>query len=146
MTSLRFAAIGLDHSHIFGQVEFMLRAGAELAAFHASEDRLAKPFAERYPQAKRVDDPRRILEDDSIALVVSASIPCERAALGISAMRHGKDFMVDKPGMVSLAELDEVARVQSATGGSIRSAIPSISRHAARCARANSSLRARSGK
>jgi predicted dehydrogenase len=115
MTSFRFAAIGLDHSHIFGQVDFMLRGGAELAAFYASEDKLAQPFASRYAQARRVDDPRRILEDDSIALVVSAAIPCERAALAVAAMRHGKDFMVDKPGMVSLAELAEIRNVQGAT-------------------------------
>jgi predicted dehydrogenase len=102
--SVRFAAIGLDHPHIWMQVEFMRDAGPELVAFHADDDKLAKPFSERYPQAKRVDDPRRILEDDGIALVVSAAIPCEQAVLGISVMRHGKDFMVDKPEMTSLAQ------------------------------------------
>src|SRR6516225_4363730 len=111
MTALRFAAIGLDHLHIWGQAGLICGEGAELVAFHASEDRLAKPFAERYPQARRVDDPRHILEDDGIALIVSAAISCERAALGISAMRHGKDFMVDKPGMTSLAQLAEVRKV-----------------------------------
>ncbi|MGH6681903.1 MAG: Gfo/Idh/MocA family protein, partial [Bradyrhizobium sp.] len=54
--SLRFAAIGLDHPHIWGQVECMRGAGAELVAFHAADDGLAKPFAERYAQATRVDD------------------------------------------------------------------------------------------
>jgi predicted dehydrogenase len=94
----------------------MRREGAELVAFHASEDKLAKPFAERYAQARRVDDPQQILEDDGIALVVSAAIPGDRAALGIAAMRHGKDFMVDKPGMTSLAQLAEVRKVQNETG------------------------------
>src|SRR5712691_8388815 len=112
---LRFAAIGLDHSHIRGQVELMRRAGAELVAFHASEDALATPFARQYPRTRRVDDPRRILEDDSIALVASAAIPSERAALGIAVMRHGKDFMVDKPGVTSLAQLAEVRKVQRET-------------------------------
>ena len=93
----------------------MRREGAELVAFHASEDKLATPFGERYPRARRVDDPRRILEDDGIALIVSAAISCERAALGIAAMRHGKDFMVDKPGMTSLAQLAEVRKVQTET-------------------------------
>lgn len=115
MMPLRFAAIGLDHSHIVGQVDLLLQTGAELVAFHASQDSQAKPFAERYPQASRVDDPRRILEDDSIRLVVSAAIPSERAALAISAMRHGKDFMVDKPGMTSLAQLAELRKVQGET-------------------------------
>ncbi len=115
MSPLRFAAIGLNHFHIYGQVDLMLRAGAELVAFHAPEDGPAKPFAEHYPQATRVDDSRRILEDESIALVVSAAIPCERAPLGISVMRHGKDFMVDKPGMTSLDQLAEVRKAQAQT-------------------------------
>ena len=112
---VRFAAIGLDHPHISMQVEFMRDAGAELVAFHSSEDAQARSFADRYPQARRVDDPRRILEDDSIALVVSAAIPRERAALAISVMRHGKDFMVDKPGVTSLAQLAEIRHVQRET-------------------------------
>ena len=94
----------------------MREAGAELVAFHAAKGELAQPFAERYPQAKRVDDPRHIIEDDGVALVVSAAIPCERAALGISVMRHGKDFMVDKPGMTSLAQLAAVREAQRETG------------------------------
>ena len=68
-----------------------------------------------YPQARRVDDPRHILEDDGITLIVSAAIRYERADLGISAMRHGKDFMVDKPGMTSLAQLAEMRKVQRET-------------------------------
>jgi predicted dehydrogenase len=64
----------------------------------------------------RADDPRRIIEDDRIALVVSATIPCDRATLGISVMRHGKDFMVDKPGMTSLAQLAAVRQAQQETG------------------------------
>ncbi|MBO0736435.1 MAG: Gfo/Idh/MocA family oxidoreductase [Alphaproteobacteria bacterium] len=115
MSPVRFAAIGLDHPHILGQVELLLRAGAELAAFYTGEDRLARPFAERYPRAVRVGDPRRIMEDGDIQLVVSAAVPCERAALGIAAMRHGKDFMVDKPGVTSLAQLDQVRDVQRET-------------------------------
>ena len=33
MPPLRFAAIGLNHPHIYGQTNLLLRAGAELAAF-----------------------------------------------------------------------------------------------------------------
>ena len=69
MSALRFAAIGLNHDHIYGQVNVMLRAGAELVAFHAIEDDLAAVFAERFPQAKRVADRKEILEDRSIALI-----------------------------------------------------------------------------
>lgn len=115
MSALRFAAIGLNHDHIYGQVNVMLRAGAELVAFHAIEDDLAAVFAERFPQAKRVADRKEILEDRSIALIVSAAISSERAGLAIEVMRHGKDVMLDKPGMVTLDQLAEVRRVQAET-------------------------------
>ncbi|WP_412064263.1 Gfo/Idh/MocA family protein [Rhizobium sp. SYY.PMSO] len=115
MSALRFAAIGLNHDHIYGQVNVMLRAGAELVAFHAVEDDLAAVFAGRFPQARRVADRREILEDGSIALIVSAAISSERAALAIEAMRHGKDVMLDKPGMVTLDQLADVKKVQAET-------------------------------
>ena len=57
---MRFAAIGINHAHIYGQVDCLLRAGAELVGFHAAEDDLAKPFAAKYPQAPRVADRREI--------------------------------------------------------------------------------------
>ena len=115
MSALRFAAIGLNHDHIYGQVNVMLRAGAELVAFHAIEDDLAAVFTERFPQAKRVADKKEILEDRSIALIVSAAISSERAGLAIEAMRHGKDVMLDKPGMVTLDQLGDVRKVQAET-------------------------------
>jgi predicted dehydrogenase len=113
---IRFAAIGLNHAHIHGQVGAIARGGGQLVAFFAREDDLAGAFAQRYPQAKRARSEREILEDPSIALVASASVPDERAALGIAAMRHGKDVLVDKPGLTTLEALAEVRRVQAETG------------------------------
>ncbi|HEV7276662.1 MAG TPA: Gfo/Idh/MocA family oxidoreductase [Devosiaceae bacterium] len=113
---IRFAAIGLNHSHIYGQVNCLLREGAELVAFHSPEDDLAADFAAKYPQAKRVADRREILEDQDIPLVLTAAILNERAGIAIEAMRHGKDVMSDKPGMTSLEQLEEVKRVQEETG------------------------------
>ena len=116
MKPVRFAAIGLDHFHIFGQVDLMLRAGAEFVAYCGTEQKFfPRSFAEVYPQARRVDDARRILEDESIALVLSAAVNSERAPRGIEVMRHGKDFMADKPGITSLDQLAEVRRVQAET-------------------------------
>jgi len=114
MSKVRFSVIGIDHNHIFGQVNALLNAGAELVSYHPVGG-LLDEFEKKYPQAQRVDDPRHILEDRSIQLVVSAGIPWERAPLGIQVMRHGKDFMSDKPGVTSLAQLAEVRRVQAET-------------------------------
>jgi predicted dehydrogenase len=114
--TIKFAAIGLNHSHIYGQVECLLREGAELVAFHAPEEDLAAEFAAKYPQAKRVADRRAILEDRSIQMVLTAAIPADRAGVAIAAMQHGKDVMSDKPGMTTFEQLAELRRVQAETG------------------------------
>jgi predicted dehydrogenase len=112
---IRFSAIGLNHGHINGQVDSVIRGGGELVSFFAPEKDLVDAFAKRYPQAKLARSAAEILEDKAIQLVVSASIPNERAPLGLAVMRHGKDFMVDKPGMTTLEQLAEVRRVQKET-------------------------------
>lgn len=116
MTDLKFAAIGINHSHIYGQVECLKRAGAAFAAFHAPEDDLAALFSAKFPEAKRVADRREILEDPSIGVITTAAIPADRAEISIAAMRHGKDVLCDKPGMTSFAQLDEIKTVQAETG------------------------------
>lgn len=113
---IRFGVIGIDHPHIYGQSNLLLKAGAELVSFYATEPVLIAKFAETYPQARLVMSEEEILEDESIDLIASAAIPDERAPLGIRAMKHGKDFMSDKPGFVSLEQLEEVRRVQAETG------------------------------
>ena len=112
---LRFAAIGLNHGHINGQVESVIRGGGELVSFFAIEPDLIAAFSKRFPQARLVRSQREILEDSSIALVVSAAIAKARAPLGIEVMHHGKDFMVDKPGITTLEQLAEVRKVQAET-------------------------------
>jgi predicted dehydrogenase len=112
---LRFAVIGVNHAHVHRQVEALVRGGGELVSFFAKEPDLAAAFGKRYPQAKLAGDEKEILEAKDIKLVASASIPDERAPLGIRVMRHEKDFLADKPGMTTLAQLAEVRRVQAQT-------------------------------
>lgn len=114
--TIRFAAIGLNHFHIYGQTNLLLRAGAELVKFYAVEPDLLALYAKDYPQAKLATSEAEILEDESIQLVISAAIPNERAPLGIRIMQHGKDYMTDKPGFTTLEQLAEVRRVQQETG------------------------------
>ena len=113
--SIKFSVIGLNHGHIYGQTEAVIRGGGELVSFYAKEPDLAEAFAKRYPQAKLAKSEKEILEDKAIQLVVSASIPIDRAPLGIEVMRHGKDYMVDKPGIITLKQLEEVKKVQKET-------------------------------
>ncbi len=113
--TLRFSVIGINHGHIHSQIDALVRNGGQLISFYAKEADLASTFSKRYPQAKQAGSEKEILEDSSIPLIVSASIPLDRAPLGIEAMRHGKDFMVDKPGIITLKQLEEVRKVQRET-------------------------------
>ncbi|MDH7487317.1 MAG: Gfo/Idh/MocA family oxidoreductase [Anaerolineae bacterium] len=113
---LRFAAIGLNHDHIYMQTNILLEAGAQLVSYYAAEPDLAAVYGQRYPQAALARCEEEILEDPTIQLVISAGIPCDRAPLGIRVMQHGKDYMTDKPGMTTLEQLEAVRRVQAETG------------------------------
>ncbi len=112
---ISFAVIGINHNHIYSQVDAVIRGGGQLVSFHAKEPDLAAAFSKKYLQAKKVNDEKEILEDKSIQLVLSSIIPNERAPLGIRVMQHGKDYMSDKPGITSLEQLAEVRRVQKQT-------------------------------
>jgi predicted dehydrogenase len=112
---LRFSVIGINHGHIHGQIGAVTRGGGQLVSFYAKEPDLAADFARRYPQVKAARSEQEILEDDSVRLVLSAAIPEERAPLGVRVMRHGKDYMADKPGIITLEQLAEVRRVQRET-------------------------------
>src|SRR5258708_33051961 len=114
--AVRFAAIGLNHSHINGQLNWLRRAGAELAASLAPEAALCAEFGRAFPAAPLAASAEAVLEDETIQLIVTAAIPAERAALGLRAMAHGKDVMSDKPGFTALKQLAQARQVQAATG------------------------------
>jgi predicted dehydrogenase len=107
--------IGLNHNHIYGMTSLLLEAGGELVTYFAQEDDLAGEYARRFPQARRAGSAAEVLEDDGIALVASAAISDERASVGIATMRHGKDYLSDKPGFTTLEQLAEARRVQQET-------------------------------
>ena len=104
--------IGVNHDHILGMTRQLLDAGGELVAFFADDTDLALKFADAFPQASRARTEAEVLEDASIRLVASAAIPDQRGALGIAAMRHGKDYLSDKPAFTTLDQLEEARRVQ----------------------------------
>lgn len=112
---IRFAVIGINHGHIYSQVDAVIRGGGELVSFFAKEADLSAAFAKRFPQAKQVKSDNETLDDQSIQLVLTSGIPAERAPLGVRVMKAGKDFMTDKPGITTLDQLAEVRRVQKET-------------------------------
>ena len=112
---IKFAVCGMSHDHIYGMVGAIQRGGGELvAAWGGEADKLAV-FARRFPGVKMVKTQEEILEDPSVQLVLSSQIANERAPLGVRAMKSGKDFLSDKPGITTLEQLAEVRKTIAAT-------------------------------
>jgi predicted dehydrogenase len=112
---LKFAVINIDHPHIYGITDAIKRGGGELVALYAEQPDLTSAFLKTYPEAKLVKSEKEILEDPAIQLVLSSGIPDQRAPLGIRVMQHGKDYLTDKPGIITLEQLAEVKKVQKET-------------------------------
>src|SRR5688500_15294241 len=112
---IRFAAIGLNHSHIYGQARMLLDAGAELVSCSSPQPELAAEFGREHLRSRLACSAREILEDESSHLIASAAIACDRAGIALEAMRHGKDVLVDKPGATTLEQVAELERAQRET-------------------------------
>ena len=114
--SIRFGVCGMSHDHIHGMIKAIERGGGELvAAWGAEPDKLAT-FVKRYPNVKMVKDPDAILDDASLTLVLSSQIANERAGIGVRAMKRGKDFLADKPGITTMEDLALIRRTIAETG------------------------------
>jgi predicted dehydrogenase len=113
----RFAAIGLDHRHIYDLTAGLLAAGATCAGYNpdTTDPRVLAGFRNRFPDVPAVET-ERLLDDPSIDFVVISAVPRDRAELAIAAMRRGKDVMVDKPGITTLAQLLAVQQAAEETG------------------------------
>lgn len=115
--SIRFAAIGLDHRHIYGMTQGMLDVGCECAGYWTEgEPQPLAGFVKRFPDVPRIDDLDALLGDPGIALVLIAAPPAERARLSLAAMAQGKDVMLDKPGCLTLQELVDIEAACARSG------------------------------
>jgi predicted dehydrogenase len=112
---IRFSVIGINHSHILGMVDSLIAGGGQLVAVYSKEADLLPDFTKRYPTVKVAKNEAEILEDNSIQLVASAAIPIDRAPIGIRVMKSGKDYMTDKPGILTFDQFKEVKKVQKET-------------------------------
>lgn len=112
---IKFSVIGINHGHIYGIVNALSKGGGELVAVYSREPELLPSFTKVYPNCKVAKSEDEILQDSSIQVVASAGIPAERAPLGIRVMKSGKDYVTDKPGIISFDQLKEVKKVQKET-------------------------------
>ena len=116
--SIRFAAVGLDHSHAFGQISGLLDQGCEPVGFSSDDPAAAVAAAtrSRWPEVAWFDDGSSLLTDPSIDLIVTAAVPDQRAAIAVEALTNGKDVVADKPGCVTLDQLDAIERAVASSG------------------------------
>jgi predicted dehydrogenase len=114
---VRFGVVGLDHRHVYHLTGGLLEAGASCAGYdpRTSDARVLEGFRQRFPDASPLDRDV-LLADPSIDVICSAAIPDERADLAVEAMRQGKDVMLDKPGVTSLAQLEALRQAVAETG------------------------------
>ena len=80
----RFAAIGLDHRHVYDLTAGLLAAGAECVGHdpETSDPRVLAGFRKRFPDVPVVAR-ERLLDDPSVDFIVLAAVPCDRAAIAI---------------------------------------------------------------
>jgi predicted dehydrogenase len=115
--TLRFAAIGLDHRHIYEMTGRLLEQGCECIGYWTEgEPQPLAGFIRRFPHIPRITDKRRLMQEPMVRLILTAAANCDRAGIAIEAMRHGKDVMTDKPGCTTLEQLAELRRTVTETG------------------------------
>ena len=113
--TIKFAVCGISHDHIYGMVGAVQRGGGVLVKAYGAEPDKAATFVKRFPDVKMVKSEGEILDDPSIQLVLSSTIPNERAPLGVRVMKHGKDYLSDKPGATTLEQIEEVRKTIAET-------------------------------
>jgi len=108
--SIKFSVIGLDHYHIMGMTAAVQRGGGQLVSVYSNNPKALADFHQQFGNVPVAHSEDEILGDPAIQLVAAAPIPEQRAPLGIRVMRHGKDFLSDKPAVISLEQLTEVRK------------------------------------
>jgi predicted dehydrogenase len=113
--SIKFAVCGISHDHIYGMVGAVQRGGGVLVKAYGAEPDKVAGFKKKFPDVQMVNSEEEILDDPSIQLVLSSTIPNERAPLGIKVMKRGKDYLSDKPGATTLEQIDEIRKTIAET-------------------------------
>ena len=114
---LRFAAIGIDHRHIYGMAGSIQAEGAEFVGWWTEgHPEPEAGFLKRFPDVPRAASAEALLEDPAIDFILLAGIPKDRAGWAIRAMEAGKDVMTDKPGCTTPEQLEAIKATVAATG------------------------------
>ena len=113
---LRFAIIGLEHIHGEIMTQGLLDAGATLLGVYEHDEGKVAAFLKKFPQAIVASSEATLIDDPSLQLIVSASVPNLRSSLSSRVMSEGKDFLSAKPPFTTLEQLAEARQVTAETG------------------------------
>lgn len=110
------AAIGLDHGHVYGMVNGLLEAGAQVKWVYDPDPAKAEKFKQTYPQVRIASSEEQVLADPEVRLVAAAAITSQRCALGLRVMDAGKDYFTDKAPFTTLEQLEQARTKVRETG------------------------------
>ncbi len=111
-----FAAVHLEHGHIYGMCGGLLEAGAELRHVYDPDPHKLEAFCERFPGVRVARALEEVLDDPEVRLVAAADIPDRRGPLGLTVIAAGKDYFTDKAPFTALAQLEAARNAVRATG------------------------------
>ena len=97
-----FAAVGLDHGHIYGMCNGLLEAGARLRWVYDPDNAKVEQFRARYPDVKAARSEQEALDDPEVSLIAGAAIgkpslayvelPAEQVIQAMTGMGMSKNF------------------------------------------------------
>lgn len=111
-----FAAIALDHGHIYGMCNGLTEAGATLKYVFDPDKAKVENFCKVFPNVKVAASEQEIFNDLEVKLVASAAVTSERCALGMRVMDAGKDYFTDKAPFTTLEQLQMAKAKVKQTG------------------------------
>ena len=111
-----FAAVALDHGHIYGQCKGLVEAGGHLRYVYDPDPVKVEKFCKTFPSAEPMPSVDAILEKSDVLLVAAAAVPNERGPLGLRVMAAGKDYFTDKTPFTTMDQLNAARAKVKETG------------------------------
>ncbi|MDF2541436.1 MAG: hypothetical protein K0S47_1154 [Herbinix sp.] len=111
-----FAAIALDHGHIYGMCNGLTEAGADLKWVYDPDPEKVAQFCKAFPGVRAAQSEEEILMDPEVKLVAGAAVTNKRCELGLRVMDAGKDYFTDKSPLTSLEQLAAAKEKVKTTG------------------------------
>ena len=111
-----FAAVALEHGHIYGQCQGLTEAGGECRYVFDPDPVKVEKFREKFPAARSLRSLDEVLDQPEVRLIAAAAIPNERGPLGCRVLDAGRDYFTDKTPFTTLTQLAEARANVARTG------------------------------